>query len=270
MGADHHRIPRPPALAASLALAAVALACAQAAVAAPTVTLKASASAIPKNLLKPKAADWPHTGTAGEGAELTASFQIHGTEDAGLPAPLRRVVISLPNGAKVHTSGFGSCRPTGDWYHTGDAPICPGRSLAGAATEALDLADFAGSDVAEPIRQGVYFTPGGHIGFWVLGLGQWLNLQDTTTGSLTHTASGYQLAENLSAIEAPGADLQPQAITVAIGAAYQQDHSLASLITLPKSCPAGGYPVKATLSFGEGPEAEWANVNVAGRERCGP
>jgi hypothetical protein len=252
-----------------LAAGMAALALAPSALAAPTVTMQAHIGAVPKNLLKPKGASWPHTGAAGQGAELTASFTIRGSEQGGLPAPLRQVLVWLPQGAVVHTSGFARCHSgPANWHKTGDAPTCPARSFAGAATEAFDLADYSGTDVPEPIRQGALFVASGELRFWILGLGGWLGLQGGAPGSLKLDGSHYQLVENLPVIEAPGANLQPQAITIAIGAAYQQGHSLVSLLTLPKSCPAGGYPVKATLSFGEGTEATWTRVSTAALLAC--
>jgi hypothetical protein len=248
-----------------LIVAVLVLMMAGVASAAPTVTMQASVSAIPRNLLSPKSATWPHTGGAGEGAELTASFTIQGTEQAGLPAPLRRVVLSLPAHSKIHTSGFAHCHIVpSNWHKLGNAPPCPGRSFAGAATEGMQTANYVGTDVPEPVRQGLFFNASGQLDFWVLGLGQWLNLGGVAPGSL----NSHELTETLPRIETPGSVLQPQTTSIAIGAAYRQGRALVSLLTLPKHCPAGGYPITAKLSFGNGSESEWQSVAVTAKAAC--
>ena len=87
------------ALLAALGLMAVA---AGPAVARPTVKFKATAVPIP---------GYRHTGNIyGAGAAVNAEYSINGTEYYGGPAPLKHVNFYLPAGAKIHPSGFTTCK----------------------------------------------------------------------------------------------------------------------------------------------------------------
>jgi hypothetical protein len=59
------------------------------------------------------------------------------------------------------------------------------------------------------------------------------------------------------------------ALDFALGAAYRQGHDLISVVTLPRACPAGGWPVKAELAFGAGTEATWESASTTAVMRCG-
>jgi hypothetical protein len=238
------------------------------AVAAPTVTMKASAGAIPKNLLAAHGVSWPHTGKPGTGAELAASFTISGTEDAGLPAPLRRAVVYLPRGTTIDKRGFATCHPRlSGWSKSG--PPCPARSLAGAVSEELEEAGYGEVIVPSPRAHGAFFSASGGLGFWTHTTGGPFLSGGFNTGGLTASGGTYRLTENLPLQTGIGADLDTTSTTLALGAAYSRGHTLVSLVTLPKGCPAGGYPVKAVLSFGAGAEAQWESVATAAKEPCG-
>jgi hypothetical protein len=262
----------------ALAPLVVVLWAASTAAAAPSVTFSLRALPIPKNLLKPKGSTWPHTGDmAGAGTELEANFTITGSEDHGLPNPLRRVVIYLPKGLQAHTSGFGTCKPPhSNWYKTGEHPPCPSNSYAGVVTEQHTEVDFGSSHLAYPINHGAFFTPGGGLRFWEVGVGGWLSAlgEDRASFRSLRGAFSYSLTENLPHREVmgrgSGSELLTDAITVALGAAYRHGGRLTSYITMPSVCPSGGLPVKAMLSFGRGePAASWETVTTTAKLRCG-
>ncbi len=241
------------------------------AVAKPTATLDARAVPIPRNLVEPHSRTWPHTGDmAGAGAELEASFTIHGTEDVGLPSPLRRVVVALPKGIKVTTRGFASCRlPHGNWRKTGEAPLCPQKAYAGAVSEVLGAANIVGSNLPVQFRQGAFFTSSGGLGFWSLNVSNWLSGEGQLPATLKPADGGYKLTENLPPFTAAGVtDISTESITVALGAAYMNGGKLTSIVTMPKVCPTGGLPVKAELSFGAGAESTWETVVVTPKMPC--
>lgn len=257
---------------------AMALGVPASAAATPTATMSAAAVPIPKNPLVPHGSAWPHTGNiAGAGAELEAHFTIKGTEDMGLPNPLRRVAVYLPKGVTIHKSGFAICKPGHlNWMNTGQAPPCPTNSFAGAVTQQRDMVNFTGTDLVYPIRQGAYFSSGGGLGFWMLGVGGLVALEGAEKGGLTRLsgAYSYKLTENqpylyvMKGLATSGPDLSTAAITVALGAAYWQGGKLTSYVTMPKVCPVGGFPVKATLSFGRGAEPSWETVTTTSRLSC--
>lgn len=260
---------------AVLAAISLMLGAAPAAMAAPAVTSSARAVPIPKNLLEPQRGSWPHTGdVAGDGAELEAHFAISGSEDAGLPNPLRRVVVYLPKGLTVHTGGFGSCKPPhSNWYQTGDHPPCPQNSYAGALSEQHTVVYIGGTDVAYPIHRGAFFTRPGGLGFWEVGVGGWLGALGQQRASLRALtgAFGYRLTEEFPhrQVMDTGPDLSTDAVTVALGAAYRRGGKLISYLTMPKICPAGGYPVKAELSFGrEEAPSSWETATATSKLAC--
>ncbi len=254
---------------------AMLLIAAPGAAAAPSVTFSARAVAIPKNPLDPQGPSWPHTGAiAGAGAELEAHFTISGSEDAGLPNPLRRVVVYLPKGLTVHRSGFGTCNPPrSNWYQTGEHPPCPQNSYAGALTQQQTMVNVGGTDLAYPINHGAFFTPGGGLSVWEVGVGKWLSALGTERASLRPIkgAYGYRLTENLPhrQVMDTGPDLSTNALTVALGAAIRRAGRLTSYLTMPKTCPAGGYPAKAELSFGRGEApTSWETTMATSRLAC--
>jgi hypothetical protein len=241
------------------------------AVAKPTVTLDARAVPIPKNLLEPHSRTWPHTGDiAGAGAELEARFTIQGTEDRGLPAPLRHVAFYLPRGTTIHTGGFARCKPPAQVPRKG--PPCSSGSLASAPGPEQAMFDFGGENGWVEWEQGAFFPASGTLGFWGHTTEGALIGGGYNTGSLTPTAGAYgaKITETMpvrTAISAPY-DISTVSFDLTLGAAKMNGGKLISVLTMPKVCPAGGLPVKAELSFGDGAESTWETVAIVSRESC--
>jgi hypothetical protein len=269
MGADR---PRRTILSACLVLVLTGLALPAISAAKPTVTLAARAVPIPKNLLEPTGPKWPRTGNrAGAGVELEAEFTITGSEDFGLPAALRRVVFYLPRGTSIHTAGFAKCRPKlSGWTHAG--PPCPSRSFASVPGEQRELMNFSGTGAHAAATQGAFFPAGGGLGFWSHITSGPLGGRGYNTGGLTPAggAYGYKLTENLpyQTVMNTSVGITTVALDFTLGAAYMKGSKLVSLVTMPKACPAGGLPVKAELSFGDGAEPSWETVAVISKEPC--
>lgn len=265
---------------ALLAALAAVLVLPVAAQAAPTVSLHATAAAIPRNPDQPHGATWPHTGNrVGSAAELEATATIHGSEDAGLPNPLRQIVVWLPNGIKLNKHGFGTCRlPHGSWFLTGHHPSCPADSLAGSlTTEQLNVKMGGIGILPAPIARQLFFPPGGGLSFWELIVADWIGAEGAARVHLKHTgnhhaAYGYTLSATFPRMQVmeTGPDLSPEAFTLAIGAATQSGGRLHSYLTLPDRCPAGGWPLRETLSFGQGAQGTWEPVTASTRLHCRP
>ncbi len=274
MGADRRRTQSraPKLLGACLTVGALVLGAPMAAVAIPTATLSAAAVPIPKNLLAPHSRAWPHTGNiAGAPAELVASFTIQGTEDAGLPSPLRRVAVYLPKGTTIDTHGFAPCHPRlSGWSQAG--PPCPSGSFASVPGQETDMVNFAGEGIiSTPRAHGAFFPAGGGLGFWTHTTGGPFVSGGFNTGSLMPTAGTYgaKLTENLPLQTAVGPwDLSTTSLDLTLGAAYMKGGKLHSIVTMPKTCPAGGLPVKAELSFGAGAQPTWETVMLTSKETC--
>jgi hypothetical protein len=241
------------------------------AVAKPTVTLDARAVPIPKNLLEPHSRTWPRTGdVAGEGAEIEAQFTIAGTENVGLPNPLRRVTLYLPKGTGIHTAGFARCKHPSQVPRKG--PPCSSGSLASAPGPEQGMVDFGGTNAPTEWEQGAFFPVGGTLGFWTRTTEGPLTGGGYNTGSLTPTAGAYgvKITETMpvrTVLSAPY-DLSTVSLDLTLGAAYARGKTLTSILTLPKVCPAGGLPAKAELSFGVGGELTWETVGLNSKLSC--
>lgn len=274
MGTDRSR--RRPTiyktLSACLTLVLMGLVMPAVSTASPTVTLTPRAVPIPKNLLEPTTSrTWPHTGDrAGAGAELEARFTIAGTEDRGLPAPLRHVAFYLPRGATIHTRGFAKCQHPVLMPRKG--PPCLNGAFASAPGPELAMVNLGGN-ARTTWEQGAFFPTGGTLGFWTRTTGGGPLLGGGyLPGSLTPTAGAYgaKITETMpvrTALSAPY-DISTVSFDLTLGAAKMNGGKLVSVLTMPKLCPAGGLPVKAELSFGDGAAPSWETATVTSRMPC--
>jgi hypothetical protein len=224
--------------------------------AAPTVTLKTKAVPIPK----PGGGVWPGTGNIlGAGAAEEAEFQISGSgygatpqnPSGGIP-PLSAVNFYLPAGAKISSSGFGSCSeetlknigPTG----------CKSSSIASPVGSALGEVSFGAERVQEEATLQAFFRPGGGLLFFTKGSSP-VSLEIVSSGkfvSYNKAPYGLELQTLVPKVETvPGAPLASvKTVKVKVGAAVKKGKKLISYGTLPKKCPKGGFPIKAEVIFG--------------------
>jgi hypothetical protein len=219
---------------ASLALAPVAAG-------APTATLKVSAIPIP---------GFPGTGDIlGAGAEVEVAMTISGTEYGGFPSPLTGLSFYAPAGVGVHTAGFPICEPS---VLEAIGPVgCPKKSIAGPPGVGLGVVAFGGERGPESVSIQNFFAAKG-LNFYVEG----------------KTPSSFQILEKAHwipaappfgkavLVEVPlvetvpnGPDASVLSFKVKVGAAYKRGKKTVSYITQPKTCPAGGFPVKVELKF---------------------
>jgi len=232
----------------------------------PTVTLKAVAIPIP---------GFPHTGNIlGAGAALETEFKIHGTEyDEGHPPPLIGVNVDFPTGSKLHPQGFATCSPSA-LKEVGEPAIgtkaCPKSSLltfavSGAQPESPSIVlknesyglgvvkIGGGAPVEEKTRIQGFFAPGGGLEFFVKGvtpsLFEFISPSHVTSSS--SAGFGPALDTKVPLVETlPGAaDASTERILVYGGAAYKKGGKTVYYGTIPKTCPKGGFPIKAELTF---------------------
>lgn len=259
-----------------VAAAIGALACCAApsatALAAPQVTLRARAVPIPKHIGRRHSRNWRHTGDIlGKPAAVRAKIKIKGTEYGGFPAPLREVVVYLPKGTKIHSKRFKAC-PVSRLARQ-EPERCPKRSLAGRG-KARGTVRFGES---EPVKETVsltgYFRPGGGLTFWIEGRHPVL-IEQYASGRLRPIENGrfgQRLRTEVPLIETvPGAPFaSTEAIDVTVGAAYKRHGRLISYGTMPNRCPRRGFPVKAVLAFGAGPDGSgWQRVAARSKAPC--
>lgn len=258
-------------LTASALLALSVLAAPALASAAPTVKVKARAVPIPKNLSKRSGPTWPGTGNFfGAGAAVEVKFTIKGTEyDNGHPAPLRRIVTYLPKGTKINPKGFATCPPSR--LLNKEPEKCPKGSLASPPGEANGVVDFGNTPVKEKVLVQGYFAPAGGLTFWIEGRSP-AQIEEVSSGKITKTGGHFGVKGDFSVplIETvPGGfAASAEMINVKIGAAHKKKGKLVSYGTVPKTCPKGGFPIKAELWFGAGSQSEWAKVTTTAKAPC--
>jgi hypothetical protein len=255
------RKPRPAALLACLALAAMSLpAMAQAA---PTVSVKAKVVPIPINPSSPKSKTYPHTGNIlGAGAAVETQITISGNEYFGYPSPLTGAVVYLPAGTKLHPQGFATCASSILRSH--EVQLCPKKSIASPKGEVLGAVSFGKSRVLEKASVQAFFAPGGGLAFFTEGVEPAL-IEVLSTGKFSGASKPF--GQKLTAVvplvstvpEAPYASVL--SIKIKVGAAYMQGKQLISYGTVPKTCPKGGFPAKVELKYLSG-ETSTASLKV--------
>lgn len=232
------------------ALGVAALGLSTTAWAAPTITsLKLQALPIP---------GFPGTGNRlGAGAEIQGEAKITGSEYGGSPPPLIGGKFYAPSGALLHPQGFATCAPS-TIEQSGPGP-CPKQSIAGPKGSALGVVSFGSERVQERASVQPFFAPGGGLEFFVDGSTP-VSVEILATGHFVSVAPpfGLELTAEVPLIETvPGAlDASFLEGTITVGAAYRQGKKTVSYVTIPKKCPAGGWPVKLEMDFLGGAIAE--------------
>ncbi len=224
--------------------------------AAPTVTFKAKAVPIPK----PGGGTYPHTGNIlGAGAALQAEYTISGggygatpQNPAGGVPPLAAVNFFLPAGAKINSSGFGTCEES-VLKNTGPSG-CKANAIASPKGSALGEVTFGSERVPEEASLQAFFGPNKTLLFYVQGSSP-VSLEFVSGGTYVSSGQppyGLELKTLVPAIATvPGAPLaSTKNINIKVGAAIKKGNKLISYGTLPTKCPKGGFPVKSELIFG--------------------
>lgn len=223
-----------PALAAALAVAAPS------AGAAPT-SVSIGASVQPSRL--------------GARAAASISLRFTGGTD-GVPAPLRGVVLHLPEGVGVDLAGVGICQPAR--LRSRGASGCSSASLIGRGHALLKV--HAGSQtLPEEATISVFRGPdrGTHHTFEILGHGETPLYENTLSTAVLEGDSapyGSKLVVSIPAI--PTLVYEPDAsfssLSLKIGAGAGGPHGA---IILPRSCPREGFSYAADFAFADGSTA---------------
>jgi hypothetical protein len=235
---------RTPICAVVLALGSLALP--GLAAAAPKVAFKLTALPIP---------GFAHTGNhLGAGAYAKLDFTIEGTEYFGSPPPIIGARFYAPAGAVVHPAGFPTC-PEETLLEVGPG-ACPTNSKAGPVGTLLGSVTFGGDRVYESGELLPFLRPGG--GFYYFAAGHTPTvIEAIAKGRFSHLGGidgyGFEEEEELPLIatvpEGPYASVDT--ITGAFGAAIRSHGKTLYLFRLPRTCPQGGFPLKAEAVFAE-------------------
>jgi hypothetical protein len=248
---------------ALLGLAVATLGLPAVAGAAPSVTLKVKAVPIPKNPSSNGGPTYPHTGNFfGAGSALETEFTISGTEYGGFPSPLVGVTFYTPKGTKITSKGFTTCSAAILESH--EVQKCPKKSVAGPKGEARGVVSFGSTRVHETLSVQPFFEANG-LAFYAEGTSP-AEIELLSPGSFTSApGSGPVFKGVVPLVETvPGAPFgSVEFIKVKVGAAFMQGKKLVSYGTIPKTCPKGGFPVKAELKFFSG-----ESVTVTAKPPC--
>jgi hypothetical protein len=235
------------------------------AAAAPTVTVKGEAIPIP---------GFPHTGNFfGAGAAVKAEVAISGAEYGGFPPPLIGVNVYLPTGVKLHPQGFATC-PAKTILEEAAPERCPKGSAAGPIGKAYGVVSFGEERVHETVELLSFFAPGGGFEFFARGRTP-VSLEIPASAKLVHPNGGGGFGPEFSGqvplvATVPGAPYASvEKIEITLGAAYRKHGKPVYYGTVPKTCPSGGFRVKAEFMFAEnGNTATPETVTVPFRAPC--
>jgi hypothetical protein len=252
--AGRHPIRRASACQALLALACLAFAVTASAT--PTATLEMTAVPIP---------GFPGTGDIlGAGTEVEVQVTISGTEYGGFPSPLVGANFYSPAGVRVTAKGFGNC--VSSVLEANGAGGCPRDSSAGPTGEGLGVVSFGNERVNEKVSIQSFFAPTGGLTFYVVGSTP-TSFQVLEKAHWTGASAPYgpELMVEIPLVETlPGADdASILSFRVKLGAAYRKAGKTVSYLTLPRSCPRGGFPLKSELKFLSG-----ETVTIAYKQPC--
>jgi hypothetical protein len=217
--------------------------------AAPVVTLKAAAVPIPVNPSQKNGPTFSGTGNIlGAGAAIETEYRISGTEYGGFASPLTQVKVVSPAGFKVNSRGFATCSEA-TLKEKGPGG-CPKKSFASGLGEAGGVVSFGTERVHETVTVQGVFGPGGTLLFYVAGTTP-VSIEIISKASVTNVGGHEVVTAEVPLIESvPGAlDGSAEFIKVKVGAAYKKGNKLHSYVTLPKTCPKGGFPVKTELTY---------------------
>jgi hypothetical protein len=238
-------------------LAAVAVCCCAAVAAAPA---RAETDAAVEPSFVPDA--------LGASTAFTLAFGLHvGLE--GVPPPTSRIVVHLPAGLGIDLRAVARCAVSR--LRSAGAGGCPARSLIGSGHAVLEV--HAGSQsIPEQAAIRVFRGPdrAGRRTIAILSRGD-TPLQEQTVSTATLSADrppyGYRLTVSVPPIPTvtyePDASIVSLSLTIGAVAGRPRPHAAAGTITVPRHCPAGGFPFAADFTF-----ADETTASAAARVRC--
>jgi hypothetical protein len=195
----------------------------------------------------------------GASATFTLAFKFSGGGRDEVPAPLSRAVVHLPAGLGINLREASVC-PRARLQARG-IQGCPAGALIGRGHALLELHP-ASQTITEDATLSAFRGPnaGGRPTIEILSQG-YTPLEERTviTGVLQPDLAPYGLKLTLSIPPIPTLVGEPNASTASlsltIGAGRGTRAHVAAEITVPHSCPAGGFPFAADFTFADGSTA---------------
>ena len=206
----------------------------------------------------------------GLGARTSFTFAFRlGAGEHELPAPLSRVVLHMPAGLGIDLRGLATCAASR--LRRYGARGCSPRSLVGRGLELLEVQ--AGS---QPIPEQATIWAfrgadrGGRTLLEILGQGE-TPLQQRTVAVATLSGDSGPYGSKLSVsvppiptvVYEPNASILSFSLTIGAVGSSPRAHAAAATVTVPRRCPAGGFPFAANFAF-----ADTTTARVSARVRC--
>jgi len=189
----------------------------------------------------------------GASAALTLALGYSNSEEgeAGVPAPVRTIVVRLPAGLRIDLRGVQSC--PADRLRRQGAGGCPSGSLLGRGRATLEV--HAGSQTL-PEQAAVWAFRGPDRGasptLELLSQGYTpLDERTISIGVLAGDGAPYGSKLTVSIPPIPTLVYEPDASLTSLSLTIGRDRS----VGLPSSCPAGGFAFAAASTFADGSTA---------------
>jgi hypothetical protein len=181
---------------------------------------------------------------------FTFAFNVQDAE-AGVPAPLRSMVVHLPAGLGLDLRGVERCTPA---RLQGRGPAaCPARSLIGGGHALLQV--HAGSQsIPEEAVVSALREPdrGGHPTLAIFGQGETPLQQHTTSiATLLPDRAPYGAELKVSIPPIPTVVYEPDASIISFSLTIGGPRARAGAVTVPRHCPSGGFPFAAEFTFAD-------------------
>jgi hypothetical protein len=192
------------------------------------------------------------------GAKSTLTFTIHysGDESSGVPAPVRRTLLSFPAGLTLDIPRLSAC--SAPRLRARGPSACSRQSELGVG-HALVLAPLGSQTITEPISLSIFLGVPQNLQPTVEILGQGLTPFDQRVLLSGATLSGqapYGEQLEMSIPPIPTLPLEPDAsmasISLAIGARARAGTRGANAVIVPSHCPKGGFPFAGEFTYANG------------------
>ena len=187
------------------------------------------------------------------GTSFTFAFTLQGAE-AAPPPPLSRMVVHLPAGIGLDVRGLARCPPSR--LRAGGPASCPRGSLIGRGHSVLEV--HAGSQTIpeEAIVEAVLAPDRrGRVRLEIVGRGETPLAQQTiSTAVLSSDRAPYGSKLSVSIPPIPTVALEPDASILSWSLTIGRPGAArghAPAVSVPRRCPAGGFPFAADFAFAD-------------------
>lgn len=198
------------------------------------------------------------------GANTAATLAVRFTDtEGGLPVPLSRVVLRLPRGIGIDLRGIGTC--SSSRLRTRGPRGCPASAEVGTGN-ALEGARLGVKTIDESATLTAFRGPnqGGHPTINIAGQGlSPLEERVVLTSVLMPDSPPYGMQLVTSVAPIPTLPTEPNASTIRFSLTLGATSHSHTLLRMPSSCPAGGFPFAADFTFVDGTTSD-----VLSKIRC--